>query len=345
MKDTATLINYLTALYNLEKAQLVLSNLVQNEKNKFWPDIPMVPKVIARPHTVFKKKSWFSNIIASIIMAALLAGIAFVVLFVFGGYFLDQQGMKMGEIATVFFEVACYLGMLIFLFFVYLKIMNDRKDKKIHEQGQLAIDRENAKAIALYRQAVKLRNEKEQQSKRAQEISRHNLALLEQKLAETQAVLQKFYELDIIYVSYRGLAFVSKYLEYLKSGRCSTLKEAYNLCMPELRDEIQIKNQGVIIHKISQAVQGIGNIHTTNIMMYQALCSINENVNRIQGDFEQQRSTLNNMQQNLTALENNTQATAYFSETTAKNNQLLTDYAVYHNFALRQKRMEEGHLY
>lgn len=345
MKETTILINYLSAVYELEKQCYVLGGLIQQEKNKSWPEIPMPPVVVPIPHTVFRKKSWAAHAFHSLWLSAFIAGVSFIPLFLFGGYFLDQRGMKVGAIAAVFFQVACVLGLLIFIGMLLLKFKTDREDREKYEREQQEIDKKNAKAAALYQQVLKARNQKVQQNKREQETSRRNLAFLERTLAEKKAFLQQYYDLDILYINYRGLARVSKYLEYLKSGRCDTMKEAYNLCATENFQEASIANQGIMIKQMSEIVHGLDGIRATNIMMYQAICSANESINRIQGGFEQQNQLLDGMQRNLTALENNSQATAYFSETAAKNSQLLAEYAGYHDFALRQKRLEDGHLY
>ncbi|GEM_PF-3872789 len=354
MKYSNILIKYLKSIYELEKECYVWEGLIKAEGFKSWPEVPMPNRPVLIPYTECpKKRSWSSHVIFSICSALFTTGIVslilFVILFLFVGWVYDQKGMRMNEIASMFFDLSVKIGCLLFLlgsfFLIISKPKKDRIIKEKYDQEQKKIKKKNAEVMALYNQALEIRNAKVKQNELSQHISSENMALLKAKYNDSKLLLKKYYDLNILYTNYRGLARVSKYLEFLESGICSSLEGgdgAYKLCEQMILKEIEIENQGIMIQKLSELVQGINDMNKTNLMMYRALCDVNQNITRIQGGFEQQNQLLKGMQSNLVSLKQNTQATAYFSEITAKNNQLLVDYAEYNDFALRQKRLEEG---
>ncbi len=357
MKHSNDLIKYLKAIYELEKQCYVLEGLVRAESTKTWPEIPMShkPALIAQAEPP-KRRSWVTHIISSVffaLVAALISAIVlFIILFLFVGWVYDQRGMEMDEIASMFFGISRNVGLVLFplvsICMIMRKPRKDRIEKKKYEQEQREINRKNGEAIAAYNQTLEDRNAKLKQNERSQAVSRQNIALLKAKYNDAKLLLQKYYDLDILYIKYRGLARVSKYLEFLESGICHSLEGAdgaYRLCEQTILKEIEIENQGIFIQKLSETVQSIHDMNKTNVMMYRALCDVNQNITSIQSGFEQQGQLLKGMQSNLASLEQNAHATAYFSEVSAKNNQLLADYAGYHDFVLRQKRLEEGKYY
>lgn len=343
MTNNAKLIDYLTAVYDLEKQCYVLDRLIANEKARSWPEIPMPPVPAQIPHTVFKRKSVFAYMAAAVGFALVAAGISFLLFLFIGGYFLDQQGLKMSAILNLCFQWALLLAGCILAGAIPVKIYGDRKDRIRHAKEQKEIDAQNEKNLAFYRAVLRAREAKLLEYRRDQEISLSNLQFLTKAAEEKKNLLRQYYDLDVIYSQYRGLARISKYLEYFESGRCDTLKEAYNLCATENFQETAIQNFGTMISEMSQMRSELSAIRTSNAMLYQAMLSANDNILRIQKGFEDQNQMIDGVNRQLCELKNNAQATAYFSETTARNSKLIADYAAYQDFAVRQKRLEEGH--
>lgn len=81
---------------------------------------------------------------------------------------------------------------------------------------------------------------------------------LYQKHLQTKQVLQSYYDLDIIYGKYRNFVAVSSFVDYFKSGRCSTLGEntggdgAYNTFETEVRLDRIIDRLDVVLSMLSQ---------------------------------------------------------------------------------------------
>ncbi|MBR3298725.1 MAG: hypothetical protein IKI64_05905 [Clostridia bacterium] len=81
---------------------------------------------------------------------------------------------------------------------------------------------------------------------------------LYQKHLQTKQVLQSYYDLDIIYGKYRNFVAVSSFVDYFKSGSCSTLSEntggdgAYNKFDIEVRLDRIIDRLDDIIRNLDQ---------------------------------------------------------------------------------------------
>ena len=77
-------------------------------------------------------------------------------------------------------------------------------------------------------------------------------------LQETQALLARYYDLNIIFPKYRGMVAMATIYEYFASGRCSELTGpdgAYNLYESELRQDLIINKLDVIIRQLDQIKQ------------------------------------------------------------------------------------------
>lgn len=256
--------------------------------------------------------------------------------------------MRMGEIASMFYGLSYKIGCCIFLIDSLIQIIRkpriDRADKEKYDQEQNIIKSKNAKTIALYNQELERRDEIIKKIELSQAISRKNLDLYKSKYTYTKQLLKKYYDLDILYYKYRGLARVSKYIEFLESGICSSLKGdkgAYQFCEIIIREDIKIENSGIIIDKLSEIIMGINKMQETNTLMYYALRDVSQVIDHIQHEMEQHNKSLIGLHSDLGSIEKSSQATAYFSEIIAKSNQLLVDYAEYQDFATRQKRLED----
>lgn len=92
----------------------------------------------------------------------------------------------------------------------------------------------------------------------------------EKPLAETQAVLDKLYSVDIIYPKYRNLPALTSMYEYLITGRCEELTGphgAYNLYEDELRKDMIISQMNLVIQNLEQ-------IKSNQYMLYEQVKKI-----------------------------------------------------------------------
>lgn len=79
----------------------------------------------------------------------------------------------------------------------------------------------------LYENAVKHDDERMKREIQEKNIIINECQLLENQRSKTRAVLNRFYSVNVIYEKYRSLIPIAMFLDYFKSGRCSTLEEKY----------------------------------------------------------------------------------------------------------------------
>lgn len=121
----------------------------------------------------------------------------------------------------------------------------------------------------------------------------------------TEEILDLFYEKDIIFQKYRSFAAISSILEYLVSGRCKSLAEAYNKYEEELRQNIIIDKLDIIIDKLDQ-------IERNQYMLYDAIMSVGEKIDAFSDEIDKALSSISQLNKNATIC-------AYNSEIIAEN--------------------------
>jgi hypothetical protein len=166
-----------------------------------------------------------------------------------------------------------------------------------------------------------------------------NMDTIRREITEITNTLNLLYDLDIIYSKYRNLKAISKFLEYVESGRCKTLSGVlgcYNLFEQEYRLDL-------MLDKFDQVLLKLDDIQKQNINLFTAINRINRNLSEIKQGYTEQYNILGNINEKIGAIEENSNATKCFSEITANNLTQIKNYAEYQDFATRQKRLEEGH--
>ena len=134
---------------------------------------------------------------------------------------------------------------------------------KIYNKKKKAYD-ENVKAVAADRKRV-------QEELESLPEKRQILAECTRSVEESQQLLDKLYELNVIFPKYRDLVAVSQMYEYVASGRCNTLsgyEGAYNLYEQELR-------MNIVISHLEDIYDQLEEISTNQYMLYSAICESN----------------------------------------------------------------------
>ena len=134
---------------------------------------------------------------------------------------------------------------------------------KIYNKKKKAYD-ENVKAVAADRKRV-------QEELESLPEKRQILAECTRSVEESQQLLDKLYELNVIFPKYRDLVAVSQMYEYVASGRCNTLsgyEGAYNLYEQELR-------MNIVISQLEDIYDQLEEISTNQYMLYSAICESN----------------------------------------------------------------------
>lgn len=205
------------------------------------------------------------------------------------------------------------------IIFLYLAI-------EIHS-GNSSKTKKYSKAIEKYEQDLEkyrslLRQDKKRlsQEERQKLILKENLEQMEQCNKNSIQTLADVYALDIIYEKYRTFPQVCSLYEYIRSGRCTSLREekgfgsggAYNLLEQEAL-------QKTIILQLNQILQQLDAIQENQYMLYSAIQENNRKMNEILAGISHlsgRMHGLNNQQvvSCLKQMERNSAITAYNAE-------------------------------
>jgi len=101
---------------------------------------------------------------------------------------------------------------------------------------------------------------------RRDEINRV-LPVLQRKMEETEALLEEYYDQDVIFPKYRNLIAISSFYEYFSSGRCVRLTGeggAYSTFEWEMR-------QDMIIAQLDEVIDQLVQIKQSQYALYEAI--------------------------------------------------------------------------
>lgn len=189
----------------------------------------------------------------------------------------------------------------------------DKLNADISRRNQSTIDDNNRKY--------------EERRRKAQHYQKQLDYLNKISIKETRNILEKYYNLNIVYPKYRNLTAISSFNEYLKSGRCTMLtghEGAYNIYEEEVRLDRILTKLDIIIEKLEEIKQN-------QRMLYLAIKeakTTSENILReLKSISSQNIEIINNT--NVTA--QNSQITAYNTQISAHNTEFLKWYQVYSN--------------
>lgn len=134
------------------------------------------------------------------------------------------------------------------------------------------------------------------------------------RLMETKQILKGFYDKDIVFVKYRSFIAISSILEYLVSGRCNNLPEAYNKYEEEIR-------QDIINGKLDTIIGELEAIEENQYMLYDAIMSANKKLGDISSGINKTLSSLSQIEDNSVI---NAYNSAIIDENEKYQNKLLT---------------------
>ena len=167
---------------------------------------------------------------------------------------------------------------------------------------------------------------------------RKNIAMVKNKLEQVEGTLKNYYDLNILYHKYHCAEAAYKILEYMQSGRCTSLSGpsgAYDTFEREYRMDTVIRQ--------------LDEIKNTNQMMYFALQNMNTSINQIYSGMMSQQRLLEDlnvqMGKSIGLLEENAKSTELLARVSENNLQNINDYARYQYFVTKRKRLSDGHWY
>ena len=143
------------------------------------------------------------------------------------------------------------------------------------------------------------------------------IIFLNDKISETEDLLKKYYEMNIIFTKYRNLISISSINEYFESGRCKTLEGyegAYNIFENEMKLNLIIDRLYIVIEKLDQ-------IKESQYKLYNTIQHSNEIIKIIGNEIQM-------MHNKIEVIENNSTISAYNTRITANNSEFLKYYMI-----------------
>lgn len=173
----------------------------------------------------------------------------------------------------------------------------------------------------------------------------YQIASVRELCDQSKAVLLKLYSADIIYVKYRSLIPVSRFCEYMDSGRRTELEGIngmYDLYESELAAKQIVSGLHTVNEQLGQMHQQIGYLsHQLNTiqqnqgLLYREIAQCNATAQEISYDLKEIAERQN---QHYGVMENSAKLTAYNAEIIKRNSKILTDIAEYeHHKSVRQE--------
>lgn len=253
------LISYVETVMDLEKAVFTQSQLQQELKKKIGT--LGVPRRIDAPSLV--KADLGDNLIAGMFLGGAICAIigALLGLFSGGGFFNAIFAMIGNAISgAIIGAVIGFVGGLIH-YFVERKRYEDYyheeyfsyENEKKHDRER--VDKENAKARKLQQLVIEIGV----------------------KRSETEELLQKYYDLNIIHKDYRSLQGLCAIFEYLEKGICTEL-QGPNGVYKELKKDDRL---GPIKTSLAAIQSSLESIKNSQVMLYCAINEGNRNVKRL----------------------------------------------------------------
>lgn len=205
------------------------------------------------------------------------------------------------------------------------------------------------KALKEYEQA--LAAEDSRCAREQESIMRYNqnvdyqIASVRELCDQSKAVLLKLYSTDIIYVKYRSLIPVSRFCEYMDSGRRTELEGIngmYDLYESELATKQIVSGLHTVNEQLGQMRQQIGYlsyqlnaIQQNQELLYREISQCNAAAQEISYDLKE---IAERQSQHFGVMEKSAKLTAYNTEITKRNSEVLADIAEYEHYkSVRQE--------
>ena len=222
------------------------------------------------------------------------------------GFFLAGVTVDSSDLGLLFLLAGPVLGWVIGMQFG--KPFDDSNSHKKAEYQNVAIRSKNA-VIQQNNRKVEL----EAQQKNA--LIASSVKQLQNSFENTNKLLMKIYESDVIYPKYRNLVAISSIYEYIDSGRCNSLDGAdgaYNIYEVEVRLDKIVTNLDKVIVQLNQ-------IKENQYYLYSALQEIKPAVESLADAIKENTDKLDSLHAETTKTAVNTEVLAYVAKTIEKN--------------------------
>lgn len=229
------------------------------------------------------------------------------------------------------------IGLFIIVFYLILAKISKSKISQL-EAKELRLDLEYESKIAEYEQQVAVNEqeyetklkEREQTEKQAQmnvreaeTAQREADKMIEEEfgvpLTQTRQLLEKMYDLGVIFPKYRNWVAISTIYEYFATGRCTTLvgaDGAYNLYESELR-------QNLIIGKLDEIVKQLEIIKQNQYTLFTELNKTNYIIKEMYNNTKKIVDSIENIEDTVQEISHSSYITSYCAQVTAQNTEAL----------------------
>lgn len=231
----------------------------------------------------------------------------------FGFAFIEWllSGLKGNTpIANVLFWISIVILVIIKIIdiarIINKKTLIKKKNENIKQKNQDIESSNNKQITKNFEQAALLENQ---------------LEIIANNYNETKEVLDRFYDLNIIYKKYRNMPAVFAFYEFIESGRCNKLKGhkgAYNIY-----EDLLLKN--IIIDKLDLIIANLNAIKNSQYLLYEAI----EKSNNTSEMLSDRMKSLADSVQNI---EKDEKINLYYNKINSKNLKLIKDLHFYDNF-------------
>lgn len=179
----------------------------------------------------------------------------------------------------------------------------NRKNRNTNERNATKYQND----LAEYRHQMSI----EKAKKTAIDSSIHKV---ETELQNSRRELQELYDINVIYPTYRGWANVCSLYDYLASGMCKTLEEAYKVLVAHI-------DAGEIITRLDNVIRSLDIIKSNQVTLFNSIEESNRTVERLVSSTDgiaEQVSKLqgetSQMNRKLEELNRTSALTAYYEE-------------------------------
>lgn len=222
--------------------------------------------------------------------------------FLWGFFELMMLFTESHLVSPLLVAVASFLICFLVIFFVtratkddaqrYSEYLEQKRayDSYVHRKERLESEWLSATKSSFnsaYRQALSKASEAyEKFANMRNQTIEEEIANLKKSIAESESVLQKLYDMNVLYPKYQTFTAASTILEYFETGRCTELTGpdgAYNLYESELR-------QNLIIMKLDEVIHKLDELKSTMYMCCRAIENTSKQLRSLQRELE----TLNN---------------------------------------------------
>lgn len=168
-----------------------------------------------------------------------------VVLALFNGELMGRLFAALG--------IALLIALVVFLVSVFLQYKEYSESKKMYEYNVENDERRVDRELDYISELFKQQND------------------IIQKREECEKLLDRLYNLNIIYPTYRNMVAVLTILEYFNSGRCDSLTGAHGAYDTFSYEE----KQNLIISKLDTVIYMLDDIRNTQYLLYDAISAAN----------------------------------------------------------------------